>query len=67
MCSPGRGAENWISKYACLPIPTAGLLLPIDVISCAYSKIVRRAGDIVKTIARPVRLTAAGKLPSSLI
>lgn len=49
------------------PIPTAGLLLPIDVISCAYSKIVIRAGDISKTITRLVRLTAADTLPSSLI
>lgn len=49
------------------PIPTAGLLLPTDVISCAYSKIVMRAGSIVKTITRLLRLAAAGMLPSSLI
>lgn len=54
MCSLGRGAENWKSKYAYLPVPTAGLLLPIDVISCVYFKIVRRAGDIVNTITKAI-------------
>lgn len=48
------------------PIPTVRFLLPIYVISCAYFKIVRRAGHIVNTTTRPLRLAAAATFPSFL-
>lgn len=55
------GEQKIEKQYAhTSPIPTVGLLLPIYVISCAYFKIVRRAGGIENTITRPFRLAAAG-------
>ena len=81
--SPTRIKNIWRVKAPCVrlvreqkigkanmhtsPIPTVGLLLPIYVISCAYFKIVRRAGGIENTITRPFRLAAAGAFPSFLI
>lgn len=43
--------------------PSVGLLLPIYVISCACFKTVRRAGDIVNTIMRPLKPAAAAATP----
>lgn len=81
--SPTRIKNIWKVKAPCVrlvgeqkigkanmhtsPIPTVGLLLPIYVISCAYFKIVRRAGGIVNAITRSFRLAAAGTFPSFLI